>query len=58
MAAHLRPRARSAFVPPVRPDPTERRSGPPTLRATNDPTGIEPVRYATSTRTAARSSSP
>src|SRR5688572_7500833 len=45
-AAHLRPSARRAFVPPVRPDPTERRSGPPTRCATTEPTGIEPAIYA------------
>ena len=43
-AAHLRPRARRALVPPVRPEPTERRSGPPTLRATIAPTGMDPSR--------------
>ncbi len=43
-AAHFRPSARSALVPPVRPEPTERRSGPPTRWATSDPTGIDPAR--------------
>ena len=43
-AAHLRPNARSALVPPVRPDPIDRRSGPPTRCATIDPTGTEPAR--------------
>ena len=47
-AAHLRPRARSAFVPPVRPEPTVRGSVPWANRATMTPTGIEPARYETS----------
>ena len=46
-AAHLRPSARRALVPPVRPEPTERRSGPPTRRATSAPTGMDPSRYDT-----------
>ena len=50
-AAHLRPRARSAFVPPVRPDPTVRGSVPCAKRATMTPTGIEPARYDTSIST-------
>ena len=56
-AAHFRPSARSALVPPVRPDPIDRRSGPPTRRATSDPTGIEPARYAIPIRSRARSRS-
>src|SRR5436190_8053768 len=43
-AARFRPSARSAFVPPVRPDPTVRGSTPPVTRATTTPTGIEPHR--------------
>ena len=43
-AAHLRPSARSAFVPPVRPEPTVRGSGPPDSRAARTPTGIDPAR--------------
>src|SRR5436853_6322313 len=45
-AARFRPRARSAFVPPVRPDPTVLGSVPPVRRATRTPTGIDPQRYA------------
>ena len=43
-AAHLRPSARRAFVPPVRPEPTVRGSVPPDSRATSTPIGIEPER--------------
>ena len=35
-AARFRPSARSAFVPPVRPEPTVRGSTPPVSRATSD----------------------
>ena len=43
-AAHLRPSARSALVPPVRPDPIVRGSTPPLARATMTPNGIDPAR--------------
>jgi hypothetical protein len=55
-AAHLRPSARSAFVPPVRPEPTVRGSGPPDSLAAITPTGIEPDRYATPMSTRSSSS--
>ena len=42
--AHFGPRARSALVPPVRPDPIVRGSVPPAYRATSTPTGIDPAR--------------
>ena len=38
------PSARSALVPPVRPEPIVRGSGPARSRATRTPTGIEPAR--------------
>ena len=41
-AAPRGPSARSAFVVPVRPEPTVRGSGPPTARATSTPTGTDP----------------
>ena len=43
-AAHLRPSARRALVPPVRPEPMVRGSVPPEIRATTTPTGMDPAR--------------
>src|SRR5205085_6982490 len=48
-AAHFRPSARRALVPPVRPEPTVRGSGPPESLATSTPTGTEPDRQASAT---------
>ena len=42
-SARLRPIARSAFVPPVRPLPSVRGSGALVSRATTMPNGIEPA---------------
>src|SRR5580765_3314814 len=47
------PRARRTFAPPVRPLPIVRGSGPPVTRAMTTPHGIPPIRYATTTTTAA-----
>jgi len=50
----LRPSARSAFVPPVRPLPIVRGSGPPDHVATRTPNGIDPTAYDATTSAAAK----
>ncbi len=56
--ARLRPIARSAFVPPVRPLPVRRGSGAPVTLATSNPNGIEPAAYDRRASTTATRTSP
>ena len=52
-SARLRPIARSAFVPPVRPLPSVRGSGALVSRETTMPNGIEPTTYDSAASTMA-----